>query len=100
MAPPHLGSQMYMISMAPNGSQILTPVMAPMPMWNQGTPPGSNHPVFNAQQTDFAKSLEARAAALDAQASEAALAAKRAKAAAFAARKRVDCDQSGPKEIS
>jgi len=102
MAPPHVGSQMYMISVAANGSQILTPVMsAPMTMWNQGPPPpGSSHPAFAAQQNDFAKSLEARAAALNAQASEAALAAKRAKAAAFAARKRMDCDQSGPKEIS
>merc|ERR1719265_965260 len=70
-------------------------------MWNQGTsPPGSNLPVFAAQQTDFAKSLEARAAALDAQATEAALAAKRAKAAAVAARKRMDSDQSSKKERS
>jgi len=65
-------------------------------MWNQGPPPpGSNLPAFPAQHNNFAKSLEARAAALDAQASEAALAAKRAKAAAVAAR-----HQSGQKERS
>jgi hypothetical protein len=102
MAPPPVGSQMYIISVAANGSQILTPVMsAPMTMWNQvPSPPGSSHPAFAAQQTDYAKSLEARAAALDAQATEAALAAKRAKAAAVAARGRMDSGHSGKKERS
>jgi hypothetical protein len=100
VAPPHVGPQMYMMSVAANGSQIWTPVMpAPMTMWNQmPSPPGPSHPVFAAHQN--ARSLEATAAALDAQANEAAFAAKRAKAAAVAARKRMSSDQPGRKESS
>lgn len=99
VAPPHLGGQMYMMSVAPNGSQIWTPVVpAPVAMWNQvPSLPGSSHPIF-AQQN--AKSLEATAAALDVQANEAAFAAKRAKAAAVAARKRMGSDNSGKKDTS
>lgn len=80
--------------MAADGSQIWTPVMsAPMTIWNQMASQPS--PFVTVQQQGFAKSMEANAADLDAQAAKVAVVAKRAKA-----RKLIGSDRSGKTERS
>lgn len=86
-----LGAQMYLMSFAPNGTQVLIPFTSGMTTaqasmntgaWMTGTSAALPH--HNAVAEG---SLEARAAALSAHAAEVRAAARRAKAAATAARR-------------
>lgn len=94
------GPQMYFLSMAPDGSQILVPVsQTQMPTWGPQMLPASplNQRPDNTGTSEFsppvdgdscAGSLEARAAALSAYAAEVKAEARKAKAAAAAAARR------------
>jgi hypothetical protein len=87
---------MYLMSFAPNGTQVLMPVAQPgLPVassgvapWNPGVMAAAPNQAPVQQQNNAAVgSLEARAAALSAHAAEVRAAARRAKAAAAAARR-------------
>jgi len=88
------GAQMYLMSFAPNGAQVLMPVSQPgvsvastgVVPWTTGLLSSPNQTLMS-QQTGAVGSLEARAAALSAHAAEVRAAARRAKAAAAAARR-------------
>jgi len=94
------GPQMYCVTMAPDGTQMLMPVSAAqMPAWNPQTQPMSVHNQFQGgppQLMEFtpaacesnAGNLEARAATLTAYAAEVKAEARKAKAAAAAAARR------------
>lgn len=94
------GTQMYVMSFAPNGAQVLMPMGSGLPAWNPNVLPAAPATSPQAPENEIG-SLEARAAALSAHAAEIRAAARRAKAAAAAARRKSgEPNDSRPKQTN